>query len=403
MPRIVVQKFGGSSVADIEKIKKVAEKVVDTKKKGFDVVVVVSAMGKTTDSLLEMARMINPSPSSRELDMLLSVGERITMALLSMAIQALGVDAISFTGSQCGIITNASHTNARIIEVRPFRVLDELAQDKIVIVAGYQGVSYKREITTLGRGGSDTTAVALAAALGAERCEIYSDIEGVYTADPKVVLDAKKLETVSFEEMLELSRLGAKVLNADAVEFARRAGIAIYTKSSFDPNKSGTIIRLNAPPIPRQVVGVAWKKSLVGFEVSSSDFRNVIVGAIGEERLDIDFVVAFSNDRTFLVLRDGRCVDLECEIKKVCENVGAEYQILRNLATVSIVGAPLSCLEARSDFLDLVWDEKCIIGIVGTPNSLTFLVREEQAEDFARAVHKTCFPGETDRGGLPIR
>jgi len=403
MPPIIVQKFGGSSVADIEKIKKVAEKVVDTRKKGFDVVVVVSAMGKTTDSLLEMARMINPSPSSRELDMLLSVGERITMALLSMAIQALGVDAISFTGSQCGIITNASHTNARIIEVRPFRVLDELAQNKVVIVAGYQGVSYKREITTLGRGGSDTTAVALAAALGAERCEIYSDIEGVYTADPKVVLDAKKLETISYEEMLELSRLGAKVLNADAVEFARRAGIAIYTKSSFDANKSGTIIRLDAPPIPRQVVGVAWKKNLVAFEISSSDFRNVVVGAIGAERLNMDFVVTFSAEKTLLVVPDERCVDVEGIVKKVCEDVGAEYRVLRNIATVSIVGAPLSCMEARGDFADLVWDEKCILGVVGTPNSLTFLVPQGQVEDFARAVHKTCFPGETDRDELPIK
>ncbi|MBM4389149.1 MAG: aspartate kinase, partial [Deltaproteobacteria bacterium] len=181
---VIVQKYGGSSVADIEKIKRVAGKVVEAKKRGFDVVVVVSAMGDTTDSLLEMARRINPEPSSRELDMLLTVGERISMALLTMAIQALGCEAISFTGSQSGIITNASHNRARIIEVRPYRIQDEIENGKIVIVAGYQGVSYKREITTLGRGGSDTTAVALAAALKAERCEIFSDIDGVYTADP---------------------------------------------------------------------------------------------------------------------------------------------------------------------------------------------------------------------------
>src|SRR5262247_3807158 len=184
---VIVQKYGGSSVADVDRLRKVAERVMRTRAEGHEVVVVVSAMGDTTDELLALAKSLSANPDRRELDMLLSAGERISMALLSIAIRELGGEAISFTGSQSGIITNDAHTSARIVEVRPFRVQDELARGKVVIVAGYQGVSYKKEVTTLGRGGSDTTAVALAAALGAEACEIYSDVDGVYSADPRVV------------------------------------------------------------------------------------------------------------------------------------------------------------------------------------------------------------------------
>src|ERR1700683_3998298 len=225
---IVVQKYGGSSVADTNKLKRVAERVMRTRTSGHDVVVVVSAMGDTTDELLTLAKTISPNPDRRELDMLLSAGERISMALLSMAIRELGGQAISFTGSQSGIITNDRHVDARIIEVRPFRVQDELARGKIVVVAGYQGVSYRKEITTLGRGGSDTTAVAMAAALGAEWCEICSDVDGVYTADPRVVLPARRIPVLSYEETQELAESGAKVLNAQAVEFAKEKGIVIY-------------------------------------------------------------------------------------------------------------------------------------------------------------------------------
>lgn len=242
MPTLV-QKYGGSSVADLERLRRVARKIVETRRRGYDLVVVVSAMGDTTDELLAMARELTSSPSRRELDMLLSVGERISMALLSMAIHDEGLEAISFTGSQCGIITTSSHSNARIMDVRPFRVQDELAQGKIVIVAGYQGTSYKREVTTLGRGGSDTTAVALAAALRAEACEIYSDVDGVFSADPRVVLDARRLESLSHEEMLEMARSGARVLNEQAVEFARRAKIALYARSTHLPQSQGTVIR----------------------------------------------------------------------------------------------------------------------------------------------------------------
>ncbi|WP_394838926.1 aspartate kinase [Pendulispora rubella] len=239
---IIVQKYGGSSVADVAKIGQVADKVVAARSAGHDVVVVVSAMGKTTDELLALARTVRPpddsvfDPPRRELDMLVSTGERVSMALLSIAIHARGMDAVSFTGSQCGIMTNDRHFDARIIEVRPHRIEDELARGRVVIVAGYQGMSYKREITTLGRGGSDTTAVALAAALGAERCEIYSDVDGVYSADPRVVTEPKHLPEIDLATLQQMAESGAKVLNAQAVEWARRAKIAIYARKTTDPH-----------------------------------------------------------------------------------------------------------------------------------------------------------------------
>ncbi len=264
---IVVQKYGGSSVADLERLGRVADRVVAAKRAGYRVCVVVSAMGKTTDQLLGLARQASPSPPRRELDMLLSVGERTSMALLAIALHARGEDAISFTGSQSGIITNDRHFDARIIEVRPFRIEDELARGRVVIVAGYQGMSYRREITTLGRGGSDTTAVALAAALGAERCEIYSDVDGVYSADPRVVPEARHIPAMGYEELQEMAECGAKVLNAEAVAFAKRERIAIYARRTSDPvdaDARQTVVRHDAPREAqgvRAVVGdphVAW-------------------------------------------------------------------------------------------------------------------------------------------------
>src|SRR5262245_14069510 len=243
MTEIVVQKYGGSSVADIPKLERVADRVTATAKQGKKVCVVVSAMGRTTDDLIRLAKQITDSPPRRELDMLLSTGERITMALLAMAIEKRGLEAISFTGSQSGIITNDRHSGARIIEVRPIRIQDELERGRIVIVAGFQGVSYKREITTLGRGGSDTTAVALAAALEAEYCEICSDVDGVYTGDPRVVDGPQLLQAISYDEMQVLAEHGARVLNPQAVEFARRAGIAIYARATAgNPGEGGTRI-----------------------------------------------------------------------------------------------------------------------------------------------------------------
>jgi aspartate kinase len=264
---IVVQKYGGSSVADVDRLRLVAARVVATARSGKQVCVVVSAMGDTTDELLGLARKLSGAPPRRELDMLLSCGERISMALLCMAIAELGQEAISFTGSQSGIMTNDRHSGARIIEVRPVRIEDELARGRIVIVAGFQGVSYKREITTLGRGGSDTTAVALAAALGAEYCEICSDVAGVYSADPRVVDAARLLDAISYDEMQELAEHGARVMNPQAVEFARKAGIAIYARAtSGAPGEGGT--RIGGPAgDARGAVGVTGMNDLVRVRV----------------------------------------------------------------------------------------------------------------------------------------
>ncbi len=259
---ILVQKYGGSSVADAARMGRVADRVAAARRAGHSVVVVVSAMGDTTDELLALARQVSENPPRRELDMLLTAGERIAMALLSMALDARGVPAVSFTGSQSGIITNDAHANARIVEVRPYRVQDELERGRVVIVAGYQGVSYKREVTTLGRGGSDTTAVALAAALDAEACEIYSDVDGVYSADPRVVPAARRLAELSYEEMQELAESGARVLNAQAVEFAKDRGIAIYARASTG-GPGETVVRRFPPRAPGRVAGVASEAGLV--------------------------------------------------------------------------------------------------------------------------------------------
>ncbi|MEU1970921.1 aspartate kinase [Microbacterium sp. NPDC019599] len=234
---LIVQKYGGSSVADAESIKRVAKRIVDTRRAGNDVVVAVSAMGDTTDELLDLAAQVAPIPAPRELDMLLSSGERISMALLAMAIHSMGFEARSFTGSQAGMITTADHGSARIVDVTPVRLREALDEGAIVIVAGFQGFNRDtRDITTLGRGGTDTTAVALAAALDADACEIYSDVDGIFTADPRVVPKARKLKTVTSEEMLELSANGAKVLYIRAVEYARRHGVLIHARSTFSPN-----------------------------------------------------------------------------------------------------------------------------------------------------------------------
>jgi aspartate kinase len=263
---IVVQKYGGSSVADVDKLGRVADKVVAARRAGDDVVVVVSAMGKTTDQLLALAKQVDETPPRRELDMLLTTGERVSMALLSMAIQKRGIDAISFTGSQSGIITNDRHFDARIIEVRPHRIEDELARGRVVIVAGYQGMSYRREITTLGRGGSDTTAIALAAALSAERAEIYSDVDGVYTADPRVVPEARHIAELTYEQMQEMADVGAKVLCSAAVEFARRAKITIHARATFDPGRETQVLERAA----RGSAAVVGQKGIVRARVQDA-------------------------------------------------------------------------------------------------------------------------------------
>ncbi len=240
---IVVQKYGGSSLADAGRIKEVARRIVEVKKAGHDVVVAVSAMGDTTDELLDLAEQVSPLPPAREMDMLLTAGERISMALVAMAISDLGYTARSFTGSQAGVITDAVHGKAKIIDVTPGRIRDAIGDGHIVIVAGFQGVSQQtKEITTLGRGGTDTTAVALAAALNADVCEIYTDVDGVFTADPRIVPSAQKLDKVSYEEMLELAACGAKILHLRCVEYARRYHIPIHVRSSFSHNEGTWVV-----------------------------------------------------------------------------------------------------------------------------------------------------------------
>jgi aspartate kinase len=240
---LIVQKFGGSSVSDAESIKRVAKRIVETRKAGNEVVVAVSAMGDSTDELIDLAHQVSPIPDPRELDMLLTTGERISMALLAMAIRDMGFEARSYTGSQAGMITDARHGAARIVDVTPGRVREALDEGAIAIVAGFQGFNRdSRDITTLGRGGSDTTAVALAAALGAEVCEIYTDVDGVFTADPRVVPKAHKLDRVTSEEMLELAAAGAKVLYIRAVEYARRHGVTLHVRSSFNNNEGTWVL-----------------------------------------------------------------------------------------------------------------------------------------------------------------
>ncbi|MBI5608521.1 MAG: aspartate kinase [Deltaproteobacteria bacterium] len=277
----VVQKYGGSSVADVAKIHTVAEQIAATRRAGKRVVAVVSAMGKTTDQLMKLAHEVSAAPDRRELDMLLTAGERIAMALVAMAVRDQGFPATSLTGSQCGILTNDAPGGARIVEVRPFRVQDALDQGQVVIVAGFQGTSWRREVTTLGRGGSDTTAVALAAALGAD-CEIYSDVDGIYSADPRTVPDARRLDHLSHDETLALARAGAKVLAADAVAYARLHGIALYAR------KTGTaagesVVRVDAPSLRPWVVGVAQRPSAVLVQVPAAQAAQVqsIVAAFG--------------------------------------------------------------------------------------------------------------------------
>ena len=266
---IIVQKYGGSSVGDVARIRQVAHRVGEKRSAGYQLVVVVSAMGDTTDELLSLAKQVSKDPPRRELDMLLSCGERVSMALLSMALQDLGIPAISFTGSQSGIITNEAHSQARIVEVRPWRIQDALAEGRVVIVAGYQGVSLKREVTTLGRGGSDTTAVALAAALGAEACEIYSDVDGVFSADPRVVPEAQKLASLSYDEMQELAHAGARVLNAQAVQFAKEKGIVILARSAHAVG-TGSRIEGADEAGPARVKAIAGDSELAVLSVNAA-------------------------------------------------------------------------------------------------------------------------------------
>jgi aspartate kinase len=403
---IIVQKYGGSSVADVQRIRQVAERVMRTRREGHDVVVVVSAMGDTTDDLLALAKQVSLNPDRRELDMLLTAGERVAMALLSMAIRELGGDAISFTGSQSGIITNDRHVDARIIEVRPFRVQDELARGRIVVIAGYQGVSYRREVTTLGRGGSDTSAVAMAAALGAEYCEICSDVDGVYTADPRVAPAARRIATISYEETQELAESGAKVLNAQAVEFAKEKGIAIYARATTsplpgaDPSADGTVVRRYPPRMPGTVVGVASEREILLVEAlapiiqSAEKTRRVPWGDV-LELLDAYGVTgkqlhAAHGQLTLVVSRENLH-----EEARLREALGARYedrvQLVDDLGALSVVGAGINAsFENVRRGTGALTDAGIVPrGLATSSFRVTWLVPRDRLDDAVRLLHRT--------------
>ena len=301
---LIVQKFGGSSVADAEGMKRVAARIVATKKAGNDVVVVVSAMGDTTDELIDLAKQITPMPTGRELDMLLTSGERISMALLAMAIGNLGHEARSFTGSQAGVITDSVHGKARIIDVTPGRIVDALKEGAIAIVAGFQGISQDtKDVTTLGRGGSDTTAVALAAALDADVCEIYTDVDGVFSADPRVVPSARKLKSITYEEMLELAASGAKVLHLRCVEYARRFDLPIHVRSSFSGNE-GTWVVKDRP--------------------EGDVMEQAIISGIAHDRSEAKITIVGVPDRTGVAARIFQSIaDVDVNIEMIVQNVSA--------------------------------------------------------------------------------
>ena len=396
---LIVQKFGGSSVADPEKIRIVAERVAATKAAGNDVVVVVSAMGHTTDELLGLARRVTASPSRRELDMLLSAGERVAMALLAMALEERNVPAVSFTGSQCGIITNDAHTNARIVEVRPYRVQDELGRGRVVIVAGFQGVSYKREVTTLGRGGSDTTAVALAAALDADACEIYSDVAGVYTGDPRVVPSARRLAEISYEEMQELAESGARVLNAQAVEFAKDRGIAIYARATTGSDAE-TVIRRFPPRAPGRVAGVASEIGLVLLEYAVGDEAALshLLGALDAVRFggkQMSYAAPVdSPPRVSLVASLENLHDWATVKGQLASRFSGGLQIREGIGAVSAIGAGINQtfanLKAAVDVARATGT--ALLGVSTSSFRISLLVDEERVRSLVGALHDRLVP-----------
>jgi aspartate kinase len=390
---IVVQKYGGSSVADVQRLRFVAERVMRTRQMGHDVVVVVSAMGDATDDLLAMAKQVSASPDRRELDMLLSAGERISMSLLSMAIRELGGDAISFTGSQSGIITNDRHVDARIIEVRPFRIQDELARGRIVVIAGYQGVSYRKEVTTLGRGGSDTTAVALAAALGAEYCEICSDVDGVYSADPRVVPAAERIGTLSYEETQEMAESGARVLNAQAVEFAKEKGIAIYARATSSApigrpaGDTGTVVRRHAPRMPGVVVGVASERDLLVLDARGA---SVDLLALLDERAVAGKQLHVAADRCHLVVSRENLHDESRLRQALRERFGDQAQLVDGLGAVSVIGAGINATHANVRAGHAMLRELAVepAGVSTSSFRITWLIPRDRIEDAVRSLHR---------------
>ncbi|HID95650.1 MAG TPA: aspartate kinase [Candidatus Latescibacteria bacterium] len=396
---LIVQKYGGTSLATPDLIKRAAWRVIACKKQGYDVIAVVSAMGNTTDELIDLARKITPNPGGRELDMLLSSGERISMALLSMAINSMGFNAVSLTGSQSGIITDTVHTKARIKEIKAQRVLEELAKGKIVIVAGFQGVSLEREITTLGRGGSDTTAVALAYALKANVCEILTDVDGVYTADPRVVPEARKLDVISYEEMLELASSGARVLNSRSVEFAKQHGVVIHVRSSFNDN-IGTIIKEEDESMEEILVrGVTYDTNEAKVTIRGVPDRPGIAakifGKLAQANVNVDMIIqnvsdSGVTDMSFTVPDSELKTALECGRQLRDEIDFKDIVADEDIAKVSIVGTGMRTHSgvAASMFEALAKNNINIEMISTSEIKISCVVRRSRAEEAVKALHK---------------
>jgi aspartate kinase len=409
---LVVQKYGGSSVTDAERIKRVADRIVATRRAGHDVVVVVSAMGDTTDELLELAQQVSPVADGRELDMLLTAGERISMALLAMAVNALGYTAQSFTGSQAGVITTSTHGRARIIDVTPGRIRTAVEHGNVAIVAGFQGVAQDtKDITTLGRGGSDTTAVALAAALNADICEIYSDVDGVFTADPRIVPNAKRLAHITYEEMLEMAACGAKILMLRCVEYGRRYGVPIHVRSSFS-NKPGTIVTGSMEDLEVEqaiIAGVAHDRSeakvtVVGVPDKPGQAA-AIFGAMADAAINIDMIVQNVSTRgtgrtdvSFTLPRAEGPVAIEA-LQRIQDAVGFEELTYDDhIGKLSLIGAAMKSNPGVSARLFGALSATGInIEMISTSEiRISVVCRDTELDDAVRAVHDAFDLGSED-------
>jgi aspartate kinase len=394
---VIVQKYGGTSVDGVERLRAVADRVVRAREAGDDVIVVVSAMGQTTDDLAVMAKEIAPEPDPREMDMLLTAGERIAMALLGIAINARGIPAASYTGSQAGIITDTAHGQARIIDIRPKRILEALEAGNVVIVAGFQGLSSAYEITTLGRGGSDLTAVAMAAAVGAERCEVYTDVGGVMTADPRKVPDARLIERIGYEEMLELAAAGARVLQTRSVELARRHGLVLHVRSAFEDAVPGTVVE-EAGMEDVLISGVALEtdeaKVTLGGVPDQPGVAARLFKAVAGEGVSVDMIVQnVSHDGVTdlsFTTPVSEVSSLETAIGGIAEHVQARnWSIDDGVAKVSLVGAGMkSNPGVAADMFDALASEGINIEMISTsPIRISCVIRKAEAERALRAVH----------------
>ena len=405
---LIVQKYGGSSVADAEKIRNVAQRVVETREKGNEVVVVVSAMGDTTDELIRLARQISPEPQERELDVLLSTGEIVSSTLLAMALGDLGYKAVSLSGAQAGIETDANHSRARILRIEPRRVVQELERGNIVIVAGFQGITRDMDVTTLGRGGSDTTAVALAASLKAQMCQIYTDVEGVYTADPHLVPEACSLEEIGYEEMLELATLGAKVMHPRAVELGELYDIPIVVASSFSDKPGTTIHGGVSMEVRNKVRGIVHDLDVAKITVVGVPDRPGIASAIFEPlakaNVSVDTIVQNASidgitDLTFTVAR-GDLAKAMSLAKPAAESIGAKECVSDStLAKVSIVGTGMQNAPGyAATMFRALYEEGINIRLIATSEiRITCIIAEDRVGDAVRTLYKAF---ELERAGM---